>query len=143
VAEPHRCQRTGRAGSTREFSNDASNTSAGGGTPETVTLTATADSYVSGGATGTNYGTSTTLGVDSDPVEVTYSSHPALGTSIGVLGPTTTNTSYSVPLTVSGLTGELGQQLSLGLDTSSSDGLDLNSKEAGSTVAPKLVLTVE
>jgi hypothetical protein len=72
VAEPHRCQRTGRPGSTREFSNDASNTSPGGGTPETVTLTATADSYVSSGATGTNYGTSITLGVDSDPVEVTY-----------------------------------------------------------------------
>ncbi|WP_308159783.1 Ig-like domain-containing protein [Arthrobacter sp. ISL-5] len=74
---------------------------------------------------------------------ITYSSRPALGTSIGTLGPTTTNTTYSVPLTVSGLTGELGQQLSLGLDTSSTDGLDLNSKEAGSTVAPKLVLTVE
>jgi hypothetical protein len=73
---------------------------------------------------------------------ITYNSRPALGTSIGTLGPTTTNTSYSVPLTVSGLTGELGQQLSLGMDSSSSDGLDLNSKEAGSTVAPTLVLTL-
>jgi hypothetical protein len=73
---------------------------------------------------------------------ITYSSRPALGTSIGTLGPTTVNTSYSIPLTVSGLTGELGQQLSLGMDSSSSDGLDLNSKEAGSTVAPKLVLTL-
>ncbi|WP_457974440.1 phytase [Arthrobacter sp. D1-17] len=166
---------------------------AGGGTSETVTLTATADSYVSGGATTTNYGTSTLLGVDSSPVEVTYlkfdlsayagrtlesatlqlrsagsgstgkqnvklvttdtwtesgtgaitySNRPALGTSIGTLGPTTTNTNYSVPLTASGLAGELGQQLSLGLDSSSSDGLDLNSKEAGSTAAPKLVLTL-
>ncbi|WP_457973269.1 Ig-like domain-containing protein [Arthrobacter sp. D1-17] len=167
---------------------------AGGGTSETVTLTATADSYVSSGATTTNYGTSTLLGVDNSPVEVaylkfdlsayagrtlesatlqlrsagsgstgtqnvklvttdtwtesgtgaiTYSNRPALGTSIGTLGPTTTNTNYSVPLTVSGLTGELGQQLSLGLDSSSSDGLDLNSKEAGSTAAPKLVITVK
>ncbi|WP_251046599.1 Ig-like domain-containing protein [Arthrobacter sp. ISL-85] len=162
----------------------------GGGTPQTVTLTATADTYVSSGATGTNYGTSTMLGVDNSPVEiaylkfdlspyagktiqsatlqlrsagsgstgkqnvklvtddswteggVTYNSRPALGTTIGTLGPTTTNTNYSIPLTTAALAGELGTQLSLGMDTSSSDGLDLNSKEAGSTVAPKLVLTL-
>ncbi|KRE47541.1 hypothetical protein ASG92_09860 [Arthrobacter sp. Soil736] len=71
---------------------------------------------------------------------ISYSNRPALGTSIGTLGPTTTNTSYSVPLTVSGLTGELGQHLSFGIASSSSDGLDLNSKEAGSTVARKLVV---
>ncbi|WP_083510348.1 Ig-like domain-containing protein [Pseudarthrobacter sulfonivorans] len=164
--------------------------SAGGGTPETVTLTATADSYVTSAAPGTNNGTSTLLGVDNSPVEITYlkfdlsayagrtiqsatlqlrsagsgstgtqniklvaddswtetgitySLRPALGTSIGTLGPTTTNTNYNIPLTVSGLTGELGQQLSLGMDTSSSDGLDLNSKETGSTFAPKLILTL-
>ncbi|MEA3552184.1 DNRLRE domain-containing protein, partial [Pseudarthrobacter sp. C1] len=73
---------------------------------------------------------------------ITYSNKPQLGTSIGTLGPTTTNTTYNVPLTVSGLTGELGQQLSLGMDSSSSDGLDLNSKEAGSTNAPTLILTL-
>ena len=73
---------------------------------------------------------------------ITYTNRPALGTSIGTLGPTTTNTSYNIPLTISGLTGELGQQLSLGMDSSSSDGVDLNSKEAGSTLAPKLVLTL-
>ena len=164
--------------------------SAGGGTPETVTLTATADSYVSSGAAGTNFGTSVMLGVDNSPVEVayfkfdlsayagrtlegatlqlrsagsgslgtqnvklvaddswtesgiTYTARPLLGSSIGTLGPTTKNTNYSIPLTVSGLTGELGQQLSLGMDANSSDGLDLNSKEAGSTLAPKLVLTL-
>jgi YVTN family beta-propeller protein len=163
---------------------------AGGGTSETVTLTATADSYVSSGAATTNNGTSTLLGVDSSPVEatyvkfdlsayegrtlesatlqlhsagsgstgtqnvklvatdswtetgITYSNRPTPGSSIGTLGPTAKNTSYSVPLTVSGLTGELGQQLSLGMDSSNSDGLDLNSKEAGSTLAPKLVLTL-
>jgi hypothetical protein len=71
---------------------------------------------------------------------ITYSNRPALGTSIGTLGPTMSNASYSVLLTVSGLTPELGQQLSLGIDSSSSDGLDLNSKEAGSTDAPKPVL---
>jgi hypothetical protein len=72
---------------------------------------------------------------------ITYSNRPTLGTSIGTLGPTAINTTYNVPLTVSGLTGELGGPLSLGMDSTSSDGLDLNSKEAGSTVAPKLVLT--
>ena len=45
--------------------------SAGGGT-QTVTLTATADSYVTSAATGTNFGTGVMLGVDNSPVEVTY-----------------------------------------------------------------------
>jgi hypothetical protein len=163
----------------------------GGDTTETITLTATADSYVSSGATGTNFGTSTTLRSDNSPVEatylkfdlspyagrtlvsarlllrsggngstgtqnvklvasdswteggITYTNRPAVGTSIGSLGQTTTNTSYSVPLTASALTGDLGQQLSLGVDANGSDGLELNSKEAGSTAAPKLVLTLQ
>jgi hypothetical protein len=163
---------------------------ASGGTSETVTLTATADSWVAGGAAATNYGTSTTLSVDNSPVEITYlkfdlsayagrtvesatlqlrsagsgsigkqniklvtddswaesaityNNRPALGTTLGTLGPTAANSNYSVPLTVTGLAGELGHQLSLGLDATSTDGLDLNSKEAGSTTAPKLVLTL-
>ncbi|MDQ1060586.1 hypothetical protein QFZ23_004487 [Arthrobacter globiformis] len=164
----------------------------GGTTSQTVTLTATADSYVTGATPGTNFGTSTLLGVDNSPVEATYlkfdlspyagrtlesatlqlrsagsgstgkqnvklvtndgwtetgitfNNRPAMGTTaIGTLGPTATNTGYSVPLTVTGLAGELGQQLSLGMDSSSSDGLDLNSKETGSTLAPKLVLTLK
>ncbi len=163
----------------------------GGGTSQTVTLTATADSYVSSATMQTNYGTAATMAVDSSPVVemtylkfdltayagrtlesatlqlrsagsgstgkqnvklvatdswtesgITYNNRPTLGSSLGTLGPTTTNTNYNVPLTVSGLTGELGQLLSLGLDSTSTDGLDLNSKEAGSTAAPKLVLTL-
>ncbi|WP_308159355.1 Ig-like domain-containing protein [Arthrobacter sp. ISL-65] len=163
----------------------------GGTTPQTVTLTATADSYVTSASPTTNFGTSTLLGVDNSPVEgtylkfdlsayagrtlqsatlqlrsagsgstgqqnvklvandgwsetgITYNNRPAMGTTaIGTLGPTATNTGYSVPLTVTGLAGELGQQLTLGMDSSSSDGLDLNSREAGSTLAPKLVLTL-
>ena len=161
----------------------------GGSTPTTVTLTATADTYASSGSAGTNYGTSTMLGVDNSPVEVaylkfdlsayagrtlqsatlqlrsagsgstgtqnvklvaddnwtetgiTYNSRPAPGTILAKFGPTTTNTNYDIPLTVSGVAGDLGQQLSLGLDANTSDGLDLNSREAGATVAPKLVLT--
>jgi hypothetical protein len=163
----------------------------GGTTPQTVTLTATADSYVTSASPTTNFGTSTLLGVDNSPVEVTYlkfdltpyagrtvqsatlqlrsagsgstgtqnvrvvandtwsettitnGNKPALGTtSIGTLGPTTTNTNSSVSLTATAVAGELGQQLSLGLNSSSSDGLDLNSKEVSSTAAPKLVLTL-
>ena len=162
----------------------------GGGTTETVTLTATADSYVTSGTPTTNFGTSTVLGVDNSPVEVaylkfdlsayagrtvqgatlqlrsagsgstgtqnvklvaddswteagiTYSNRPALGTSLGTLGPTAINTNYNVSLNAAAVNGELGQLLSLGMDASSSDGLDLNSKEAGSTAAPKLVLTL-
>ncbi|WP_160166582.1 hypothetical protein [Arthrobacter nitrophenolicus] len=44
-------------------------------------------------------------------------------------------------MTAADLAGELGQQLTLGVDTGSTDGLAVNSKEAGSTTAPKLVLT--
>ncbi|PTT68675.1 CBM96 family carbohydrate-binding protein, partial [Arthrobacter sp. HMWF013] len=166
--------------------------SPGGGTSQTVTLPAAADTYVSSAVPTTNHGTGSMLGVDNSPVEVTYlkfdlsayagrtlesatlqlrsagsgstgtqnvklvaddnwsetgityNARPALGTSsIGTLGPTTTNTNYSVALNAGGLAGELGQQLSLGMDSSSSDGLDLNSKEAGSTAAPKLVLTIK
>ena len=77
---------------------------------------------------------------------ITNGNKPALGTaSIGTLGPTATNTNYSVPLTVGAgaLPAVLGQTLSLGMNSSSSDGLDLNSREAGSTAAPKLVLTLK
>jgi hypothetical protein len=70
---------------------------------------------------------------------ITYNSRPALGSAIGTLKAPSTNTLYSVPLTASAVAGELGQPLSLGLDSISSDGLDLSSKEAGK--APTLVLT--
>jgi hypothetical protein len=160
-----------------------------GGTPQTFTVTAAADTYVSSGTglTTTNFGTSAILGVDNSPVEVAYLkfdlsqysgrtlqsatlqlssagsgstgkqnvkvvaddswtenaiSRPTLGTTvIGTLGPTATNTVYNVPLTIGPVAGELGQSLSLGLDSISSDGLDLNSRETGATSAPKLVLT--
>jgi hypothetical protein len=97
------------------------------------------------GSTGTQNVKLLATGADKNWTEtgITYTNRPALGTtSIGRLGPTTTNTNYNVSLTASALNGELGGQLTLGLDSSSSDGLDLNSKEAGSTAAPKLVLTI-
>jgi hypothetical protein len=75
---------------------------------------------------------------------ITDGNNPALGTtSIGTLGPTTTNTNYNITLTPTAVGVELGQQLSLGLNSSSSEGLDLNSRAAGSTAAPKLVLSLK
>ncbi|WP_461173136.1 Ig-like domain-containing protein [Arthrobacter sp. Z1-9] len=75
---------------------------------------------------------------------ITYNNKPALGTSIlGTLGPTAINTNYDVSLNATAVNGELGGELSLGMDSSSSDGLDLNSKEAnGGSYTPKLVLTL-
>ena len=60
--------------------------------------------------------------------------------AIGTLKAPATNTLYSVPLTASAVAGELGQPLSLGLDSISSDGLDLNSREVAGN-APTLFLT--
>jgi hypothetical protein len=59
---------------------------------------------------------------------------------VGRIGPNTTvNTNYNVALTASSLQGELGQALSLGIDSTSTDGLDLTSRETATK--PKLVLT--
>jgi hypothetical protein len=168
-------------------------TANGGGTSEVVEVPAVADTYVSSEAPGTNFGTSTMLGVDASPAEVTYvkfnlpaapagktlqgaklelysagsgstgtqniklvsndgwtetgtdtaityNNRPTLGTGIGTLSAPSTNTLYSVSLNANAVAGELGQPLSLGLDSSSSDGLDLNSREVAGK-APKLVLT--
>ncbi|MDQ0693388.1 DNRLRE domain-containing protein [Arthrobacter sp. W4I7] len=184
----HYYDSTGGAGGTTPPPTGTTTPPPTGGTSQTVTVPASADTYVSSGATATNFGASTTLGVDASSVEntylkfdlsayagrtlqsaalrlgsggnsstgkqniklvaddtwtesgITYNNRPALGTSIGTLGPTAINTSYDVPLTVGGVASELGQQLSLGMDSSSSDGLDLNSKEVIGK-APTLVLT--
>jgi hypothetical protein len=163
-------------------------TTAAGGGGETVTLTATEDSYVVSGSTA-NFGNDAVLAVDNSPVTVSYlkfdlsayagrtitaatlqlrcttsgstgqqrvklvaddswaegtitfANRPALDTTVlGTLGPTTGNTNYNVGLTASALQGQLGQALSLGLDSASSDGVDLASSETAT--APKLVLTL-
>ncbi|TDL41793.1 hypothetical protein E2R57_00870 [Arthrobacter nitrophenolicus] len=159
-----------------------------GGT--TVTLTATADSYVLSGST-TNFGTSTLLAVDNSPLSITYlkfdltpyagrtitgatlqlrsstsgsagnqnvkvagdgwsetsitySNRATVGAVLGTFGPTTINTNYSITLAPGGLAGEPGGELSLAVDSTSSDGLDLSSREASSgAYAPKLVLTFQ
>ncbi|MGX1163238.1 hypothetical protein RKD54_004147 [Pseudarthrobacter sp. SLBN-100] len=176
----------------KTWSFTAAATASGGGTSETATLTAIADTYVSSATPDTTLGTSTLLGVDFSPVELTYlkfdlpaapagktlqsatlqlwsagsgstgkqniklvandawtetgitynnrNTYPLGSSIIGTLGPTATNTNYTVALTASAVAGELGQPLSLGLDSSSSDGLDLNSREVAGK-APTLVLT--
>jgi hypothetical protein len=171
------------AASTWSFTTAA----ADGGTPQTVSVVASADSYVAAGSPGSNFGTAAMLRVDASPVEmsylkfdlsayagrtltsatlqvgvsdsgsggkqsvrlvaddswtetgVTYSNRPAVGTVVGTVGAPSVNTSYKVPLTASSVQGELGQALSLGMDTTSSDGLHLNSRETA--VKPTLVLT--
>jgi hypothetical protein len=71
---------------------------------------------------------------------MTYANRPAVGSVVGTLGPTARNTSYTVPLSVAAVQGELGSTLSLGLDSTSSDGLDLGSGET--STPPRLVLTL-
>jgi hypothetical protein len=155
---------------------------------ETVTLTATADSYVTSGSPTTNFGTSALLNIDGSPTThsyltfdlsayggrtvtsavlqvrattsgstgtqnvklvtddgwtetgLTFNNAPARGTALGTLGPTSGNTNYSVNLTGSGVQDQLGGPLSLGLDSTSTDGADLGSRET--TTPPKLVLTL-
>ncbi|MBT2514121.1 phytase [Arthrobacter sp. ISL-30] len=166
-------------------------TTAAATTPsETVTLTPTADAYVSSAAQTTNYGTAPKLAVDNSPVDnsylkfdlsglagktivsaklqlrattsgstgtqnvrlvtedmwtesgLTYSTRPTLGSSVlGSVGPVTVNTNYEVPLSASALQGEVGGILSLGINTTSSDGADFGSRET--TTPPKLVLQLQ
>ena len=90
----------------------------------------------SSGSTGTQ---NVKLVVDDSWTEtgITDNNNPALGTAVGKLGPTSSNTNYSVTLTASSLPTD--QYLSLGLDSASSDGVDLGSRET--TTPPQLVLT--
>lgn len=69
---------------------------------------------------------------------ITYNKKPALGTAVGKLGPTSSNTNYNVTLTAGSLPTD--RFLSLGLDSGSSNGLDLGSGETNTP--PKLVLTL-
>ncbi|MBT2522429.1 phytase, partial [Arthrobacter sp. ISL-28] len=73
---------------------------------------------------------------------LTYSTRPALGSSVlGSVGPVTVNTGYEVPLSASVLQGEVGGILSLGINTTSSDGADFGSRET--TTPPRLVLQLQ
>ncbi|MFB9404795.1 hypothetical protein, partial [Pseudarthrobacter polychromogenes] len=61
----------------------------------------------------------------------------------GTLTGATTAATYSVNLDREALKTELGQKLSLALDSSSSDGLDFASSENTTTTnRPKLILTL-
>ena len=71
---------------------------------------------------------------------LTWSSRPAVGTAVGALSRTKTNTTYDVPLTASAVQARLGGPMSLALDSSSTDGVDLASRET--STPPQLVLTL-
>ena len=72
----------------------------------------------------------------------TYTTRKALGsTTLGSLAkPTATNAPYSVALSPNGLQGDVGSTLSLGLTTTSTDGLGLTSRQT--TTPPTLQLTL-
>lgn len=71
---------------------------------------------------------------------LTWGTRPAVGSAIGTLSQPRTNTTYDVPLTVGAVQPRLGGPLSLALDTTSTDGLDLASRETATP--PQLVLTL-
>lgn len=71
---------------------------------------------------------------------ITYNNRPPLGTVIGALGPTSALTDYSVSLDSGAVQGELGQVLSLGLDSTDGDAIGLVSGQGGTP--PELVLTL-
>lgn len=158
--------------------------------PTTVSVPATADTYVSASAPTRSFGGAAMINVDAaDPVAIgylrfdlsghagravqsaalevrvttsgskgtqvvrpvadsswsesglTYENRPALGaTELGRLGPTVTNTTYTVPLEAPALEADLGGPLTLGLDTTHTDGVDLGTREAGWPTTLKLVL---
>ncbi|MHA7262416.1 phytase [Arthrobacter sp. TMN-37] len=73
---------------------------------------------------------------------LTYDTRPALGSSVlGSVGPVTVESAHEVPLSASALQGELGGVLSLGVDTTSSDGADFGSRETAAP--PRLVLELQ
>ena len=72
----------------------------------------------------------------------TYTTRKALGSATlgSLVKPTTTNAPYSITLTPSALQGDVGSTLSLGLTTTTSDGLGLTSRQTGTP--PTLQLTL-
>lgn len=164
-------------------------TGSSGGT-QTVTVPASADTYVSSGASATNFGSSTMLRVDGSPTDVTYlkfdlstyagravqsaelrvqvttsgssgtqyvrpvaddlwfesemtyTTRPVLGTAqLGRLGPTSTNHAYTIALGAAALAGDVGHVLSLGMSSTSTDGVEMGSRE--SATPPVLVMVLQ
>lgn len=71
---------------------------------------------------------------------LTWQTRPAVGSSIGTLGATSTNTTYDVALSASAVQARLAGLLSLAIDSSVSDGVDLASRETATP--PQLVLVL-
>jgi chitodextrinase len=71
---------------------------------------------------------------------VTWSTAPAAGTSVGSLGVVGLATWQELPLAAGTVTAD--GVLSLRVDSTSSDGVGYDSREAGTTLAPQLIVTV-
>lgn len=70
---------------------------------------------------------------------LTYTARPTPTTALGTLSSTTRHTWYVVPLDAAALGASLGSELSLALDSTSTDGVELASREQAK-YAPQLVL---
>ncbi|MCZ3389635.1 MAG: Ig-like domain-containing protein [Actinomycetia bacterium] len=70
---------------------------------------------------------------------ITSSNAPGLDTVIGVLGPTSAATTYSVPLTASYIGPKLGGLLSLGIASTSDDDVVSGSRESSTPIQLKIV----
>lgn len=113
------------------------NFSTGGTAGETVILTATADAYVSSGATSSNFGTQTSLMVDGSPDIKSYLKFDLSS----VAGRTIQSASLSVPVTTSGSTGTQSVRLTL-KDTWTETGITYSNRVGLDTTVGTLRPTV-
>lgn len=71
---------------------------------------------------------------------VNHNNQPTRGSVLGTFTASTASTAYTVPLTASVVQGDLGSNLSLGIDTASSDGLQIMSAEGVTKPVLEVVL---
>jgi hypothetical protein len=71
---------------------------------------------------------------------LTYRNRPSPGAALGGFGPTSVNTTYGVTLDATALRPRLGGRLSIALDATHSDGVDLATRETANP--PQLVLVL-
>jgi chitodextrinase len=71
---------------------------------------------------------------------LTYNNRPTVGSAIGSISDTSSNTAYAITLAQGSLTSSLGGNVTVALDETASDGLDLTSRETATP--PVLELTL-
>lgn len=101
-----------------------------------ATLTLTTESNTSGGRQDLH------LVADDAWTEsgLTWDNQPAVGATVGSLTSTARATAYAIPLPVDAVAGKLGGDLSLGLDSPSTDGLWIDSRESAAPPVLRLDL---